>query len=227
MSHPSQPARLAVFDLDGTLLDSLPDLAAASARLLRSYDLGTVPPEAVRSMVGDGAGVLVTRLLAYAGDAANGVDLAEATRRYIADYTPRSLEETRLFPGTEDALDALRGAGWKLAVCTNKPVAAARHILEGMGIAPLFVSIVGGDSYPTRKPDAGPLLGAIEQAQTTPARTVMVGDHHNDVLCASGCDALSIFARWGYGRPEMEAGSSAACASITDVPDLANTLIAA
>jgi len=221
----SQSPRLAAFDLDGTLLDSLPDLAAASARLLHSYGLGGIAPETVRAMVGDGAAVLVSRLLEHAGPDAAGIDRAEATRRYIADYTPRSLEETCLFPGTQAALEALRSAGWSLAVCTNKPVAAARHILDGMGITPLFAAIVGGDSYPTRKPQPEPLLGAMTIAGCAPGRTVMVGDHHNDVQCAHGAGAASIFALWGYGRPDMQAGASAVCAAMADVPASAEGLV--
>ncbi|NVN41196.1 HAD-IA family hydrolase, partial [Ameyamaea chiangmaiensis] len=174
-----------------------------------------------------GAAALVARLLDRAGAAASGIDRLEATHRYIADYTPRSLDETRLFPGTEDALDRLRRDGWRLAVCTNKPVAAARHILEGMSISPLFAAIAGGDSYPTRKPDPASLRGAVETAGSVAARAVMVGDHTNDIQAASGAQVASIFARWGYGRPEMETGATAACATIGDIPGVAERLIPA
>ncbi|MBB2204819.1 phosphoglycolate phosphatase [Gluconacetobacter takamatsuzukensis] len=223
---PSQtPPRLAVFDMDGTLLDSLPDLAASADRLLKSYGLPGIAPDLVRAMVGDGVAALVRRLLAHAGEAAAAIDAQQAVDRYMADYTPRSTEQSRLFPGTDYALDTLRTQGWRLAVCTNKPVAAATRIIAALGLEGMFDAIGGGDSFPARKPNPIHLLGTIEQARGTPHRAVMVGDHHNDIAVAEGAGVRAIFARWGYGRPDMEAGATAGGDSITEIPHLAAELI--
>ncbi|MBB2198203.1 MAG: phosphoglycolate phosphatase [Gluconacetobacter sp.] len=225
---PSQtPPRLAVFDMDGTLLDSLPDLAASADRMLQSYGLPGIAPDLVRAMVGDGVAALVRRLLVHAGEAATPIDAVEAVQRYMADYTPRSTEQSRLFPGTDYALKTLRAQGWRLAVCTNKPVAAATRIIDALGLEGVFDAIGGGDSFSARKPDPIHLLGTIQQAHGLPLRSVMVGDHHNDIAAAKGAGVRAIFARWGYGRPEMEAGATAGGDSMTEIPHLAGELIPA
>lgn len=224
----SQPTpRLAVFDMDGTLLDSLPDLVASADRLLTGYDLPGIAPDLVRAMVGDGVAALVQRLLAHAGPAATAIDTREAVARYMADYTPRSTEQSRLFPGTEYALETLRTNGWHLAVCTNKPVAAATRIIEALGLAGVFDAIGGGDSFAARKPNPVHLLGTIQLAHGTAPRAIMVGDHHNDIAAAEGAGVRAIFARWGYGHPDMEAGATAGGDSMTEIPHLADQLIPA
>ncbi|ATU72223.1 Phosphoglycolate phosphatase [Gluconacetobacter sp. SXCC-1] len=219
--------RLAVFDMDGTLIDSLPDLAACASRLLVHYGLSPITPDLVRPMVGDGVAMLVRRLLAHAGPAATGIDPTEATTRYMADYTPHSTDLSRPFPGTETMLARLRADGWHMAVCTNKPVAAARHILKGLGLEDWFIAVGGGDSFAARKPDPCPLLGTIELAGGDPRRAIMTGDHHNDVACALGAHVPAIFARWGYGQPDMEAGATVGADSIAEIARLAGELIPA
>lgn len=219
--------RLAVFDMDGTLLDSLPDLAASADRLLKGYGLPGISPDLVRAMVGDGVAALVRRLLVHAGPDASAIDTQEAVERYMADYTPRSTEQSRLFPGTDYALNTLRAQGWRLAICTNKPVAAATRIIDALGLAGTFDTIGGGDSFPARKPNPIHLLDTIQRAHGTPMRAVMVGDHHNDIAAAEGAGVRAIFARWGYGRPDMEAGATAGGDSIAEIPHLADQLIPA
>ncbi|KPH86274.1 HAD hydrolase-like protein [Komagataeibacter intermedius] len=223
----SLPPRLAVFDMDGTLIDSLPDLAATANRLLAHHGLPPIAAEQVRPMVGDGVAALVRRLLVHAGPAATGIDADQATAWYMADYTPHSTDLSRPFPGTVGMLENLRAAGWHMAVCTNKPVAAARHILRVLDLEKWFVAVGGGDSFSVRKPDPRHLLGTIEMAQGSPRRAVMTGDHHNDMATAIGAHVPAIFARWGYGRPEMEAGATVGADSISEVAHLANELVPA
>jgi phosphoglycolate phosphatase len=221
------PPRIAVFDMDGTLLDSLPDLAASADRLLTGYGLPGITPDRVRAMVGDGVAALVRRLLAHAGAPAARIDVHEAVDRYMADYTPRATEQSRPFPGTDYALRTLRENGWTLAICTNKPVAAARRIVAELGLADWFDAIGGGDSFPVRKPDPAHLLGTIGLAHGHAERAIMVGDHHNDIFAARGARVRSVFARWGYGRPEMEDGATAGADSMTEIPHLAAELLPA
>ncbi|GCE88428.1 phosphoglycolate phosphatase [Komagataeibacter diospyri] len=223
----SFPPRLAVFDMDGTLIDSLPDLAACANRLLAHYGLPPIAVEQVRPMIGDGVAALVSRLLVHAGAAATGIDVTDATTRYMADYTPHSTDLSRPFPGTAGMLEDMQAAGWHMAVCTNKPVAAARHILQVLDLEKWFVAVGGGDSFSVRKPDPRHLLGTIEMAHGSPTRTIMTGDHHNDMATAIGAHVPAIFARWGYGRPEMEAGATVGADSISEIPHLAAELVPA
>jgi phosphoglycolate phosphatase len=205
---------LAVFDLDGTLVDSAPDIHAALDRLMAR--LGRPPfarAEVVR-MIGDGVRVLVERALA-----ARALPFTEAALvGFTADYTDRAAEATAPFPGVPEALAALEAAGWRLAVCTNKPVAATMALLRGLGIEGRFAAIGGGDSFPVRKPDPGHLLGTLAAAGGVPGRAVMIGDHRNDVAAAAGAGVPCVFAGWGYGTPAMAEGAAATAAAPAALP---------
>jgi phosphoglycolate phosphatase len=211
-----------IFDLDGTLVDSVQDLRAALNRLLASKGLAPFTEPEVKLMVGDGAGVLVTRALAARGQKPGPDDLAS----FVADYSANAAVETRLFPGAADAIDSLLAAGWRLAVCTNKPVAPARSLLADLGVADKFAAIGGGDSFPVRKPDPAHLRATIEQAGGDPAAAIMLGDHANDVLAATGAGIPCIWAGWGYGKPGSEAGAAGTAPDFAAVKPLAETLLA-
>ena len=197
---------LAIFDLDGTLVDSAPDLHAALDRLMATRGLPPFSRAEVVAMIGDGAKVLVERALA-----ARQLPFdAAALDHFLADYTAHSAEETRLFPGIEAALDTLAHDGWRMAVCTNKPVGPARDLLGALGLLDRFAAIGGGDSFPVRKPDPAHLLATIDQAGGIGAGAVMVGDHRNDVAAARGAGLPCIFVGWGYGPLEMADGAPVA-----------------
>jgi len=185
-----------VFDLDGTLVDSVPDLTAALNRLMPSRGLAAFDEAAVTGMVGDGVKALLDRAFAARGRVTDDAAMAE----FLADYTAHAAVLTRLYPGVVAALTLLRDAGWRLAVCTNKPQAPARAILETLGIMPCFAALGGGDSFAVRKPDPGHLAATLAAAGGDPARCVMIGDHHNDIHAAHGVGAKAIWAAWGYGR---------------------------
>ncbi|AQS84826.1 MAG: HAD hydrolase-like protein [Acetobacter aceti] len=216
--------RLVVFDLDGTLVDSLPDLSDCVGLLLAEHGLPAPSQDAVRTMIGDGVGRLVERALDHAG--AKNIDPQSAVHRFMELYGPRSTDRSRLFPGAEETLHRLASEGVALAVCTNKPVLAATDILRTLGVLNLFAAVGGGDSFPARKPDPAHLLGTIALANSTPARSIMVGDHANDILAAQGAGVDSIFAGWGYGIPAYAAGASAEAEKFSDIPALADTLLA-
>ncbi|MBE9606735.1 HAD-IA family hydrolase [Acetobacteraceae bacterium H6797] len=196
-------AKLAVFDLDGTLVDSVPDIHAALDRLMvlenkPGFSRGEVVP-----MIGDGIRVLVTRACEARGLTAT----EERIERFSEDYAAHASDLTIPFAGIPEALEALVARGWTLAVCTNKPEAPARSLLADLGIADRFAAITGGDSLPVRKPDPGHLLGCIAQAGGSPAEAVMIGDHRNDMLAARGAGVKAIFCQWGYGPDSMADGA--------------------
>lgn len=186
-----------LFDLDGTLVDSVPDLAAAANRLLA--ELGRAPLDEVEiaAMVGDGVAKLVERALA--ARQTSDFALAAATARFTALYEADAVTLTRPYPGVREGLAAFAHAGVTLAVCTNKPERATRAVLEGLGLARFFAVVIGGDSLPARKPDPAPLIAALNRLGVAPTEAAMVGDHRNDVLAAQGARIAAIFASYGYG----------------------------
>lgn len=217
---------LAVFDMDGTLLDSLPDIADCVREILASHGMPPVSDPVVRGMIGNGVQALVESLIRTADPHGQiGINPDQTVQQFLGLYMPRATRLSCLFPGTEDALETLRAQGWQLAVCTNKPEAAARHILDHFGLTSLFASIGGGDSFPVRKPNPAHLLGTIEQAGGHPASTVMIGDMMPDLLAAKGASARSLFAAWGYGNPAFAKEANGSAARMADVPEKAAALL--
>lgn len=217
---------LMVFDLDGTLIDSLPDLAASANRIAEKFQLPSISTHDVKSFIGDGVKILVERLLQHYGDLAKHIHLDQAVKAYMDDYNQHVTDLTRPFPDTEETLAALKVEGWKLAVCTNKPTEAARAILDSLGLASFFQTIAGGDRFSARKPHPLHLIKTIEISGGTPSQSVMVGDHFNDLYAARDASiAGSIYARWGYGRPEMEKEATLCADSIKDVITLGRKII--
>jgi phosphoglycolate phosphatase len=220
--------RAVCLDLDGTLIDSAPDIAAALNRRLAAAGLGPLSLTAITRMIGDGAKVLLTRGFAAAGRPLAGAALDAEAEAYIADYERNALVETRPYPGVPETLAALAEAGHTLAVVTNKPAGATRIVLDALGLAGLFAAVAGGDSFAVRKPDPGHLLGALAALDTPPADAVMVGDHRNDLLAARGAGVASVYAAFGYGEEDHAAlGAVAAIDRFADLPAVLATLFAA
>ena len=213
--------RTLVLDLDGTVIDSVPDLCASCNRIAAARGLAPFSPAEVQAMVGDGAAALVRRVLAARGVVATATDLAD----FLADYMAHVAEHTRVYPGVAETLADMASAGWRLAICTNKPEAPARAILERLGLLDRFAAVAGGDTYPMRKPDPGHVLATLAAAGGVASAAVMVGDHHNDVLSAAGAGVPCIFAAWGYGTPEMAAGAAATAGTFADIAAIARGLL--
>jgi phosphoglycolate phosphatase len=205
--------RILLLDLDGTLVDTVPDLNAALNRLMASRGLAPFSRRETAAMVGDGVAKLVERAFA----ARQAVADAAAVADFSADYSAHVAVASALFPGVAETLAALAEEGWRLAVCTNKPAVATRALLAALGLAPLFAAVGAGDSFPVRKPDPAHLLATLRAADGEPGRAVMAGDHRNDVLAAAGAGVPCVFAAWGYGPPDMAAG---AVAVAQDFPEL-------
>jgi phosphoglycolate phosphatase len=221
------PRRAVCLDLDGTLIDSAPDLAAALNRRLAARGLAPHPLATVKRMIGDGARVLLTRGFAAHGITLDEAALAAEVAAFIPDYEAHSLDETRPFPGVVETLDALAAAGFTLAIVTNKPEGPTHTILRALALDHRFATVAGGDSFPVRKPDPGHLSGALARMGIAPEDAVMVGDHRNDLLAARGAGVAAVYATFGYGEEDHRAlGAAAAIDRFADLPEAVATIFA-
>ena len=193
-------ARLAVFDLDGTLVDSLDDLHASVNHALAAVGLPPRTREDVHGYVGEGARVLLERAVAPRGEL-----LEPALAAWRPHYAAHCLDRTAPYPGIAALL---AGAGRVLAVHTNKPGAMARKILDGLGLLPRFAAVVGGDEAP-RKPDPTGLLEIMTRLGATPAQTVFIGDSRHDVQTARAAGVAMVAVTWGLAsRAELAAAGA-------------------
>jgi len=205
-----------LLDLDGTLVDSAPDLAGALNQLRAEFGLAPLALDAVKAMVGDGAAKLVERGLPPGSAPA---ELDRLVARYVALYHERQTAMTRPYPGVVETLRSLSGEGWRLAVCTNKPEAPSREILAAFGLDGLFAAVGGGDSFAERKPAAGHLLATLARMAAPPDAAVMVGDSPNDVLSARRAGLPVIVVGYGYSRvPPAELGADAVIERFAELP---------
>ncbi|QTP59894.1 phosphoglycolate phosphatase [Billgrantia antri] len=196
--------RLISFDLDGTLVDSVPDLAVAVDTSLSELGLPAAGEARVRDWVGNGSLKLVERALAFARNAPpDEALLGRAHEAFLECYGRDPGSRTRLYPGVSEALDGLRDGGWVLTLVTNKPFAFIRPILTQFGIEHDFALCLGGDSLPQKKPDPAPLLHVAAQFGLPPSQCLMVGDSRHDVAAgrAAGFRTLAVSYGYNHGEP--------------------------
>lgn len=199
-----------VFDLDGTLVETAPDLIGALNVVLGEEGLPPVPVSAARHLVGRGGRVLMRRGFADAGVEISDEQVEPLFERFLEAYRGCIANESRPFPGAEAALDALAAAGAKLAVCTNKPGAYARLLLDKLGLSHRFAAVLGPDETAARKPDARHLLDTLAAAGGDAASAVMVGDSSADVESARAAGVPSVVVTFGYTEtPAAELGGDA------------------
>src|SRR3954463_2538399 len=196
MSH--SPPPIVVFDLDGTLADTIHDLIATLNVVLGSEGLPPLSLDEGREMVGAGARALIERGLASVGREVTPAHLDQLHRDFMVHYGQNLCVDSTLFPGVPDALDRLEEAGFRLAVCTNKYENHSVELLESLGIADRFAAICGRDSFPYFKPDPRHLTLTIEKAGGDPARAVMVGDSRTDIVTARNAGVPVVAVPFGY-----------------------------
>ena len=197
-----------VFDLDGTLVDSVPDLTNALNDVLGERGYAPLARADVAPMVGDGMPALVAR--AFAARGADASEAAQALPRYIQIYEANATVLTRPYPGVRDTIEELRRRGYRTAVCTNKLQQATMAVLHGLDLAGLFDGVAGGDRYPVRKPDPGHFLGLIGELGERAGRAAMIGDSENDAAVAHAAAVPLILMRYGYARVAPETLGAAA-----------------
>jgi phosphoglycolate phosphatase len=198
-----------VFDLDGTLVDTAPDLCAALNHALAALGRPGVPAEDVRHMVGHGARKLLERGLATSGEVSPAI-IEAGVPHFLEYYAAHIADGSRPFDGVESALDALAAGGARLAICTNKPVALSVALVSALGWDGRFAANLGFDSVPKPKPDAGHVLAAIAAAGGDPATTVFVGDSITDTTAARAAGVPVVAVSFGFSdRPATALGAHA------------------
>ena len=212
---------VAIFDLDGTLVDTAPDIIDALNRTLSDLDLAPVDDSTGRSFIGGGARKLVADGLAEsAGRGFEQTAIDDAYARFIDYYTEKSATRSALYPGVRDALDALADTGLAMGVCTNKPQALSLDVLEAFDLHRYFRAVIGGDALPERKPAAGHLLETARRAAPEFSRAIMIGDSPTDVAAARNANFPVIVVDYGYTvTPAAELGADAV------IPDMRELLV--
>ncbi|MEO0442376.1 MAG: phosphoglycolate phosphatase [Pseudomonadota bacterium] len=209
--------KLIIFDLDGTLIDSVPDLAQALQRAFRDLALPAVKPAEVRQWVGNGAAKLIERALRHVGA---DVDAHQAALDgFLQHYSDCCADKTIAYPAVLETLDTLAKRGFTLAIATNKPRRFVAPILRHVGIDRYFSWIVGGDDVNHKKPDPDMLQRCMTQFEVSPKQTLMVGDSSNDIQAAHRANVLVAAVNYGYnhGQPIAAANPHWVLGSIADL----------
>jgi phosphoglycolate phosphatase len=196
--HGGTPSPLIVFDLDGTLVDTAPDLIDTLNVILARDGLPAVPFADARNMIGGGARKLIERAVAAEGRDCGPAVMDRLYRDFVAHYGEHLADRSQPFPDLDAALDRLAEAGWRFAVCTNKLEGLSVRLLQMLGLAARFDAICGQDTFGVQKPNPGILLGTIRKAGGTPERSIMVGDSVNDIDAARAAKVPVIAVDFGY-----------------------------
>lgn len=208
-----------VFDLDGTLIDSVPDLHAAGNMTLEERGLAPIDLATARRFVGDGGRVFVRRALAERGVTLDADELTAATERFIALYEAHASDRTLPYPDVPETLATLKQSGLRLGICTNKPERATHKVLALLGLDHLFDAIVGGDTLPVRKPDPAHARAVLEELGVAPEAACMVGDNEHDSTAGRGAGMPFILMSYGYARtPLAEIPAEARLDRFGDLP---------
>jgi phosphoglycolate phosphatase len=215
-----------VFDLDGTLVDTAPDLINALNFILDREGLPAVPLASARNMIGAGARKLIERGLELEGRAASVPDITRLTADFIDYYAAHIADASRPFDGLEAALDELAGRGYRLAVCTNKLEWLSKRLLDELGLSPRFAAICGADTFGVAKPDPAILRQTIARAGGTPSAAIMVGDAGTDIGVARRTGVPVIGVSFGYTDvPMADLQPDRLIAHMGELPDAVDELI--
>ena len=214
-----------VFDLDGTLIDTAPDLTAAMNHVLTELDRPTLAEEDVRHMVGHGARMLIRRGLSESGPEPSETEIDDLMPAFLDFYGAHVADRSVPFPGMGEALDELAAEGARFAICTNKPERLSVSLIRQLGLSERFPVIVGADTLPVRKPDPKPLFHAIERIGGTPEATLYVGDSETDVKTARAAGIPIVVVDWGYTPiPPAELGGDTLISHFSDLAGALRTL---
>ena len=192
-----------VFDLDGTLIDTAPDLINACNHVMAGAGLGPVPESVLRPCISFGSRLMIQRGLEHHGRSMPSPDIDAMWQTFLAYYAANIAVDSRPYPHLEDILAGLSERGVRLAVCTNKLEGLSHKLLNALGFADKFAAICGRDTFPVCKPHPDHLRGAIMRAGGDPARSIMVGDSDTDVATAKAAGIPIIGVSFGYTEIPM------------------------
>ncbi|HEX2526417.1 MAG TPA: phosphoglycolate phosphatase [Geminicoccus sp.] len=200
--------RAVLFDLDGTLVETAPDLHGTLVEVMAGLGVTAPSLPALRTMIGDGARVLIRRALDAAGHPNDPELLDRLFHQFLAHYTAHPCRQSFAYEGVVPTLEALVERGLPLGVCTNKPYAPTIGLLKALDLSRFFGSVVGGDSLPIRKPDPEHALATLRPLAVAPEEAIFVGDSTNDVLTARAAGMKVIVVSFGYTNvPPRELGA--------------------
>lgn len=216
-----------VFDLDGTLVDSAPDLVAATNHALADLGLEPIAAGTLRGTIGFGARRMILEGLNQTGRTLPEAEVDRLLARFLAYYEPNIARESRPFDGVVAALESFRSRGARLAVCTNKRLALATHLLAELNLDGLFDAVAGRDSFPVFKPHPDHVLGAIRMAGGDPRHAVMIGDTVIDVSAAKAAAVPAVVCTFGYSDQPVDAlGADAVIGHFSELDAAVRRLLA-
>lgn len=219
---PLRPPLAIIFDLDGTLVHSLPGITVALNAVLAEHGRPAVTEDDTATMVGDGARVLMQRAWAHTGTAAAEAELDALTDRFVTHYEGSAAAGTQPYPGVLATLEELVARGHPLAVCTNKPHGPTLSLLDALDMRRHFRAVVGGGATPGRKPGPEPVLAVLQSLGVAAADAIMIGDGANDVDAAHAAGVPCAVVTWGYPHAPVETlGAEAVIDRFEAVLDLA------
>ncbi len=189
---------LIIFDLDGTLADTAPDLLGTLNRITKPYNLSQITMEQFGQIIGHGAKAMIQRSFKVNNKPLDDETLEELFKAFLTDYSVNIANETVLFEGVLDAMDALGEIGYEFALCTNKTESMARLLLNELGVTQRFKSITGGDTFKFRKPDARHLSETAKLAGFKVSDAIMIGDSATDINAAINAKIPSVAVTFGY-----------------------------
>ncbi len=212
--------RIIVFDLDGTLVDSMRDLVPALNRTIAIDGLPAIDFADVGHIVGKGAMAMIARAFDFHNASLSAERQKDLLHIFLKEYEARIADETMYFDGVMQALDMLAVDGWRFAICTNKFEGLARKLIAQIGGGDRFAAITGGNTFETKKPDPAHIVKTVELAGGDPAKAIMVGDSNNDIDAAIAAGISSVAVTFGYSdRPVEKLGATVIINHFNELPD--------